>query len=230
MAEMPRRQAHATFTVLTALAVVLSLVNPKTHDVASALWVRTPVTTTVPAATTTVPPATTTTSTLPSAVTTLPEGCALPPQALAVFVGTVVSVDPANAVFSVKEIRAGSLEGYQENTTVNVRYGSDVKFLDVGTSYIVGVAPDPISSRLSSTVKDSADLFGGAEIAGSQTRCPVFEEAARTLTIDGRSINAGLFSQLFSEPWRIALAFLLPPLLVLVALFGVVWFRRGVGR
>lgn len=221
--EVRRRQLGAARRAMMGLVVVLPIAYLGTHNVASASLLKTPVTTTVP-------PETTTTSTLPSAVTTLPEGCALPPQALAVFVGTVVDVDAANAVFSVKEIRAGSLEGYQENTNVEVRYGSDVKFLDVGTSYIVGVAPDPISSRLSSSVKDSADLFGGAEIAGSNTRCPVFEEAARTLTLDGRSINAGLFSQFFSEPWRIALAFLLPPFLVLVALFGVVWLRRGVGK
>lgn len=174
--------------------------------------------------------ATTTTTTLPSAVTTLPQGCALAPQALAVFLGTVLSTDPVNAVFSIVQLRAGSLEGYQENGNVSVRYGSDVKYLEVGESYIVGVAPDPISSRLFSRVKESAEIFGGAEIAGSNTRCPVFEDPVRTLTIDGRSINAGLFSQLFDEPWRIALAFVLPPLLVLLALFGVVWFRRGVGR
>lgn len=182
-------------------------------------------------ATTTEPPqATTTTSTLPSAVTTLPQGCALAPQALAVFLGTVVSTDPVNAVLSIVQLRAGSLEGYQENGNVSVRYGSDVKYLEVGETYIVGVAPDPISSRLFSRVKESAEIFGGAEIAGSNTRCPVFEDPVRTFTIDGRPINAGLFSQLFDEPWRIAIAFILPPLLVLLALFGVVWFRRGVSR
>lgn len=181
--------------------------------------------------TTTEPPqATTTTTTLPSAVTTLPQGCALAPQALAVFLGSVVSTDPVNAVFSIVQLRAGSLEGYQENGTVSVRYGSDVKYLEVGETYIIGVAPDPISSRLFSRVKESAEIFGGAEIAGSNTRCPVFEDPVRTFTSDGRPINAGLFSQLFDEPWRIALAFLLPPLLVMLALFGVVWFRRGVSR
>jgi hypothetical protein len=185
---------------------------------------RTPVTTTTPAV------ATTTTTTLPSAVTTVPQGCALAPQALAVFVGEVVSTDPVSAVFLIQQIRAGSLEGYQDGGNVEVRYGSDVKYLDVGTSYIVGVAPDPISSRLSSRVKQSSEIFGGAEIAGSNTRCPVFEDPVRTLTLDGRAISAGIFTQFFDEPWRLAIAFIAPPLLVLIALFGVVWFRRGVGR
>lgn len=185
---------------------------------------RTPVTTTVP------PLGTTTTATLPSAVTTVPQGCALAPQALAVFVGEVTSTDPVSAVFVVQQIRAGSLEGYQDGGNVEVRYGSDVKYLDVGTSYIVGVAPDPISSRLSSRVKQSAEIFGGAEIAGSNTRCPVFEDPVRTLTMDGRSISSGIFTKFFDEPWRLAIAIIAPPLLVLIALFGVVWFRRGVGR
>jgi hypothetical protein len=169
-----------------------------------------------------------TTTTLPSAVTTVPQGCALPPQALAVFVGQITTTDPVSAVFSVLQIRAGSLEGYQEGTTVQVRYGSDAKYLEVGETYLVGVAPDPVSSRLSSSIRDSAELFGGAEIAGSNTQCPEFEQPARTFTLEGRDIEAGLFTQFFDQPWRLALAVVLPPLLVVLALFGLVWFRRGV--
>ena len=171
-----------------------------------------------------------TTTTLPSAVTTVPQGCALPPQALAVFVGQITTTDPVSAVFSVLQIRAGSLEGYQEGTTVQVRYGSDAKYLTVGETYLVGVAPDPVSSRLSSSIRDSAELFGGAEIAGSSTQCPEFEQPARTLTLEGRTIEAGLLSQFFDQPWRLGLAIVLPPLLVVLALFGLVWFRRGVAR
>lgn len=215
------RRGFITAAVIAVAGLCLSILNVGTAF-SSTGWPATVVTTTEP------PVATTTTTTLPSAVTTLPQGCALAPEALAVFVGTVVSTDPVNAVLSIVQIRAGSLEGYQENGSVEVRYGSDVKYLDVGETYIVGVATDPISSRLFSRVKESAEIFGGAEIAGANTRCPVFEDPARTLTIDGRTIDAGLFSQFFDQPWRIAIAFIVPPLLVLVALFGVVWFRRGV--
>lgn len=181
------------------------------------------------AATTTVP-STTTTTTLPSAVTTIPQGCPSPEQASAVFVGQVVSTDPVSAVFTVVQIRAGSLEGQQTGTTVEVRYGSDVKYLDVGATYIVGVAPDPVSSRLSSRLRESAELFGGAEVAGSNVRCPEFEDAARTLTIDGRAIATGLFSGIAEQPWRLVVAVVLPPLFVVLALFALVWFRRGVNR
>lgn len=219
-------QVHRRFFVfLLGIACAIGLWTSSVAAGTDGGVLRTPSSTTVaPLPTTT----STTTTTLPSAVTTVPQGCALPPQALAVFVGQIASTDPVSAVFSVVQIRAGSLEGYQEGTTVEVRYGSDAKYLTVGETYLVGVAPDPVSSRLSSSIRDSAELFGGAEIAGSNTQCPDFEQAARTLTLEGREIQAGLFSQFFDQPWRLALAIVLPPLLVVLALFGLVWFRRGV--
>lgn len=190
-------------------------------------------TTTVPGATTTSTSTTSTTSTttttaIPSAVTTVPEGCALPPVAQAVFVGRVVSTDPVAAEFEVAQVRAGSLSNNEPGTRVTIRYGSDVKFLDVGKSYLVGVAPDPVTLALSSTVRDRAELFGGAEVAGSNVRCPRFEAAARTINMDGSSIDTGVFSRLFDEPWRILVALLLPVGFVLAGLFALVWWKRGV--
>lgn len=170
---------------------------------------------------------TTTTTTLPSAVTTIPQGCPPRPQASAVFVGQLVEADPVTAVFSVTQIRAGSLEGHQQGARVEVRYGTDVKYLDVGGSYIVGVAVDPVSGRLASSVRDSADVFGGAEIAGSNTRCPEFEVAARTLTMDAQAVPAGLFTGFFDQPWRIVLALVVPPVIVVLALLAAVWLRRA---
>ncbi len=169
----------------------------------------------------------TTTTTLPSAVTTVPEGCALPPIALAVFVGKVISTDPVNAVFDVLQMRAGSLEGYITNNEVEIRYGTDVKYLETGKSYIVGANPDSVSLKLSSTIRDTAELFGGAQVVGSSKQCPVFDAAARTLHTDGSAISTSILGKLFDQPWRIAVAFLLPPVLVLLGLFGLVWLRRG---
>ena len=187
--------------------------------------------TTVPVVGCVVPLTTTTTSTttttLPSAVTTVPEGCALPPTALAVFVGKVIFTDPVNAVFDVLQMRAGSLEGYAINNEVEIRFGADVKYLETGKSYIVGANPDSVSLKLSSTIRDSAELFGGAQVVGSSKQCPVFEAAARTLHTDGTAISTSILGKLFDQPWRIAVAFLLPPVLVLMGLFGLVWLRRG---
>ncbi len=195
---------------------------------ASGATTTTSTTTTVPVlVTTTTTTTTTTTSTLPSAVTTVPEGCALPPTAQAVFVGKVLSKDPVSVVYEVWQMRAGSLEGYLANNQVEVRYGSDVKYLKKGSSYIVGANPDAVSLKLSSTVRDSAELFGGAEVAGSNKKCPVFEAAARTLHTDGSVISTSILGKLFEQPWRIAVALVLPPVLVLMGLVGLVWLRRG---
>lgn len=170
---------------------------------------------------------TTTTSTLPSAATTVPEGCPLPPTTQAVFIGTVTALSTSTATFEVTQVRAGSLDGYLAGKSVEVRYGNDAKYLDKGGDYIVGAAQDPVTMKLASTVRDGAELFGGAQVAGSNTICPEFEPAARTLHVDGTSIDSGIFVRFWDQPWRVVLALLLPPLLVLMALLGVVWYRRG---
>lgn len=172
----------------------------------------------------------TTTTTLPSAVTTVPEGCSLPPTAQAVFTGTVTALDPVTATFTVEGVRAGSLEGYVTAGSVQVRYGADVKFLAVGRGYIVGVALDAVSQQLSSTVRDSAELFGGNEVVGGGADCPEFEAVARTLNMDGTSIESGVFSNFLGDPLRLLAAIVLPFVLVLVALLAAVWVRRGLRR
>ena len=172
----------------------------------------------------------TTTTTLPSAVTTVPEGCPLPPVAQAVFTGKVRTLDPVSATFVVSQVRAGSLDGYAAADTVEVRYGGDVKFLQVGSDYIVGVALDPVTQKLSSTIRDSAELFGGNEVAGGGVECPSFEAAARTLHTDGTGIESGVLSNFTSEPLRLAAALILPAAMVLVLLVALVWARRGTRR
>jgi hypothetical protein len=173
---------------------------------------------------------TSTTTTVPTAVTTVPEGCALPLVAQAVFIGTVASLDPVAALFTVTQVRAGTLDGYINGNSVEVRYGRDVKYLKKNTTYIVGVALDSVTLKLSSTVRDSNELFGGAEVVGSNTRCPKFEAAARTLHDDGTSIDSGLFVTIFDQPARLFAALVLPTLLVILALLALVWFRRGMRR
>jgi hypothetical protein len=172
----------------------------------------------------------TTTTTLPSAVTTVPEGCALPPVAQAVFVGVITTRDAVSATFKVSQVRAGSLEGYLTNDSTEVRYGADAKYLNKGEQYIVGVALDSVTLKLSSTIRDAAEIFGGAEIVGSTKQCPKFDAAARTLHIDGTSISSGLFDKFFDQPLRLAIVLVFPTLLVVMALAGLVWFRRGTRR
>ena len=173
---------------------------------------------------------TSTTTTVPTAVTTVPEGCPFAPVAQAVFVGTITALDPVAAVFTVTQVRAGTLDGYINANSVEVRYGRDVKYLEKNQTYIVGVALDSVTSKLSSTIRDSNELFGGAEVVGSNVRCPKFEAAARTLHSDGTSIDSGLFVTIFDQPLRLLAALVLPTLLVFLALLALVWFRRGMRR
>lgn len=133
----------------------------------------------------------------------------------------------STVTYSVTQVRAGSLDGYLSGDSVEVRYGNDSKYLDLDKTYIVGAAQDPVTLKLFSTVRDGAELFGGAQVAGSSSACPEFEAAARTLHSDGTAIESGIFVGLWDEPWRVALAFVVPPLLVLMAMLGVVWYRRG---
>ena len=218
----------------TALAVVVLAVSAPAS--VARVTAETSTTTTVdPLASTTTSTSTstttsTTTTTLPSAVTTVPEGCPLPPVAQAVFTGSVQSVDPVSATFLVTQVRAGSLDGYAVGNTVEVRYGADVKFLEASGQYIVGVALDPVTQKLSSTVRDSAELFGGNEVAGGGVECPSHEATARTLHLDGTGIESGVLSNFFVDPLQLLAALVLPAVLVFVLLVALVWVRRGTRR
>ncbi len=219
-------------TMITTTLVVLffgfsapTLVNAETTTTTEA-----PVVNSSTSSTSTTSTTTTTTTTVPTAVTTVPEGCPLAPVAQAVFVGIITALDPVAAVFTVTQVRAGTLDGYINANSVEVRYGRDVKYLEKNQTYIVGVALDSVTSKLSSTIRDSNELFGGAEVVGSNVRCPKFEAAARTLHDDGTSIDSGLFITVFDQPVRLLAALVLPTLLVFLALLALVWFRRGMRR
>jgi hypothetical protein len=213
--------AAVALLLVTAPAAVVTAETSTTTTIDPAL------TTTSTSSTSTTTTSTSTTTTLPSAVTTVPEGCAGPPEAQAVFVGTVTAIDPVSATFEVSQVRAGSLEGYAAGASVEIRYGADVKFLDVGTTYIVGARLDPVSQRLSSTIRDSADLFGGNEVIDGGVECPSFEESARTINLDGTGIESGVFSNFLGDPVRLLVALVLPGALVLVGLVTLVWVRRA---
>ena len=187
----------------------------------------------------TVPPSVLSVSTVPSATTTVPVGCAPPPVSQAVFVGKLKTVDITSAVYELVRLRSGSLAGYstevplstgEVTTEVGIYYGRDVKFLKIGESYLVGTSLDVTSGRIFSRVTESAPLFGGnqvADINNSGVVCPTFADPARTLHVDGSSIESGVLSGLKGESNRLVLALLVPSLLVLGALVTLVLIRRS---
>jgi len=105
-----------------------------------------------------------------------------------------------------------------------------VKFLKVGESYLVGSALDATSGRIYSRVTESAPLFGGnqvADINNSGVVCPTFADPARTLHVDGSTIESGVLSGLKGESNRLVIAIVVPALLVLLGLVTLVLIRRS---
>lgn len=172
---------------------------------------------------------TTTSTTLPSAATTIPPGCPVPQEASVVFLGTATASDVSTVSFVVDQVRYGTLDTVVAGGTVSVRYGSDVKYVNVGDQYLVAAVIDPASLQLSSTVRDNPDMFGGAAVAGAieQGRCPNLEEAVRTLWPDGSSLESGVFTPLLESGGRIAIAIIVPAILGFVLLLALVWIKRG---
>ena len=135
----------------------------------------------------------------PGALIPIPSGCVSPPVATAVFVGSLVARASNEARFEVEQIKAGSLEGYAFGAIVDVRYEENVFYtLEVGTSYLVGAAPDG-SGKLASKVREPKPLFGGDGVIGandSDVQCPEIEDPLRTINADGSEIDVGLLTPL----------------------------------
>jgi hypothetical protein len=165
-----------------------------------------------------------------------PAGCTTPPKEQAVFIGRVVAVDTATARFDVEQVRSGSIEGFTADGLIDVRYGDEVRFLDLGTTYIVGTAANAELRALTSSVRGPAPLFGGNEIAGvgrSDVQCPALEDPIRTLLLDGTSVESGVVTPLKEAKGDVARAVLEPigvAFVVLVALVAVKHLVWALGR
>ena len=158
---------------------------------------------------------------------TIPASCVIPTPVRATFVGTIVAADPRTARFSIDQMRGGSLEGYEAGGLVDVLYREDVRFLTLGSSYIVAAAVDPTTGALYSKVRDPEPLFGGSQIIGMEADadCPELEDAVRTLTIDGESVESGVLAPITREKGRLARAIVLPFVWVFGGLLGLATLR-----
>lgn len=158
------------------------------------------------------------------ASTTIPAGCPLPPTATAVFVGKVVASDVRTARFQVGQIRAGTLEGHEVNGLVDVDYEDEVRFLETGETYLVGVSTNSVTDRLSSAVREPAPLFGGNQVAGLDdvsSECPTFEDPVRTLMPDGTPVESGVVAPLLEKRRELLGSLVLPALWVFLGLVAV---------
>jgi hypothetical protein len=191
--------------------------------------------TTVPPTTVALDPATG----LPAAagpLIVLPAGCVSPTPPLAVFEGEIQAAVSTTARFSVRRLLSGSLQGYEVAGLVDVQYGDETRFLQVGETYIVGVGASAATGGLVSTVREPAPLFGGDAVVGlndSDVDCITVADPIRTLQLNGVSVDTGVLAPLRGEG-RSLLGSVLRPLAVafglLVALVLVKHLLFAIGR
>ncbi|NDE60187.1 MAG: hypothetical protein EB010_12365 [Acidimicrobiia bacterium] len=128
----------------------------------------------------------------------------------------------------MRQLRGGNLDGYTADGLVDVDFGDDVRFLDIDVEYIVAAALDDETNRLFSKVRDPEPLFGGNQVIGIEERnldCPDLEDAVRTLTIDGRSVESGVLAPLADDSRGLIRAVLLPFVWVFGGLLGLATLR-----
>ena len=166
----------------------------------------------------------------PTTQTTLPVGCVAPRAAIATFLGELVSADDSAAIFRVVQVRGGSLGAYVNAGAISIRYAErETRFLQVGTTYLVGAGGSELFSTLESKVRAKKQLFAGDAVVGideSDKPCPVIEDPVLTLLPNGQPINAGVFSLLGNARGGLLRALVLPLLFILVFLVGLVITKR----
>jgi hypothetical protein len=136
----------------------------------------------------------------------------------------------------VQSVRAGTLDGFAVGDQVQVRYGPDVRFLDNGTTYIVGATPDPATGLLMSKIREPTELYGGDAVAGvneSDLKCPSVEDPVMTLTDAATAVDSGLFTPLRKAKGDLMMAVLRPLAVALAVLIGLVLVKQlvfAIGR
>jgi hypothetical protein len=161
----------------------------------------------------------------------VPPGCSAPALPHVVFVGEVVERDYRSARFEVQQIRAGRTEPFGSGNLIDVRYGLDAQYLDVGARYLVSAPVSPELGFLVSRVTDPIEDFGGDEVIGvseSDVACPPFEDPMRTLEVDGTPIEADLLEPFLASKGRILGAVLVPLGVGVGAIFVLAMLRLSV--
>ena len=171
----------------------------------------------------------------PAATTTIPEGCFAQTLPQVVFVGRVEKVSDLSVSFSIQKTIAGDASGYVSGDgRIEVQYGTDGKFLDVGNTYIVGAITDPFSPILISKVRpETSTLSGNVGQTNTGDACPTFEDAVITLHEDGSEVDTGVFRPLMRHKFLLAVVFVASLAIAFGGLVVVVIMqrtRRGIAR
>lgn len=180
------------------------------------------------------PPPETDFVTEPSALIQIPAGCPPIQPADVAFVGTVLAkdefVEKGTVRYQIDQVRAGNASPFSVDGVIDVRYGPDSQYLDVGGQYLASAAFDPSIGTLTSKVSPDAPLFGGDAVVGledTETVCPVVDDPVQTINVDGTPVETGLFTPLTEDKGLLLATILVPSAIAGVVLIGLVLLRRA---
>ena len=175
-------------------------------------------------------PDATTPGTLP--LVPVPSACTAPPQPEIVFVGKLVERDFRTGRFKIVQVRAGSEDPFAVGGLIDVRYGLDVEYLDIGTEYLVSARRDPVIGLLASKIRAPAPLLGGDDVVGvaeSDVECPRFEDPIRTFLPDGSSVDSAVLAPLKEHTTQLMAAILIPLGVAFAIIFALATLRWAIG-
>lgn len=163
----------------------------------------------------------------------VPEGCPIQQTADVVFVGTVLDSDYRTVRFRIDQLRAGDLGRFASDVDgrflVDVRYGVDSKFLQIGGQYLIGASElSAGSGLLSSKVAEPLESIGGDEVIAvdeTDQSCPAVEDPNVTLHTDGTRVDAGILAPLSNNRLQVVGAVLAAVGAVLGAVLAIALFR-----
>jgi hypothetical protein len=161
----------------------------------------------------------------------VPSSCTAPPQPELVFVGTLVERDFRTGRFEIEQVRAGDETPFSVGGLVDVRYGIDVEYLEIGTAYLVSARRDPVIGLLASKIREPAPLLGGDDVVGvaeSDVECPRFDDPIRTLLPDGSSVDSAVLAPLSEHSTQLFAAFVIPLAVAFGIIFLLAMLRWGV--
>jgi hypothetical protein len=165
-----------------------------------------------------------------------PSGCVTPAPPVAVFEGTITDAVATTARYTVVRVLAGTLRGYEVGDRVDVRYGEETRFLQVGGTYVVGAGRAAEDGFLVSTVREPLPLFGGDAVVGlndSDVDCITMDDPVRTLLPDGSSVDTGVLAPLRGNGGSVLSAVLRPITVAFLVLLGLVLLKHlvfAIGR
>lgn len=160
-----------------------------------------------------------------------PSGCLRPELPDVVFVGTAVDRDFRTVRFETRQVRAGDAAPFEVEGFIDVRYGLDVQYFDLGADYLVSARRDPVIGVLASRVRPPVPEFGGDDIVGlaeTDVECPGFEDPVITLHPDGTAVDTSVLAPLLDSRPRLLAALVVPLAIAFGLVFVLAMLRLGV--